>query len=151
ADAEARLSLKGLRYAMDRSLEAHENPPPPQPLPGGPVRAEDFAGAKGHKGCIHCHNVNEFRRADLKLSGKWDRDSIWVYPLPENVGVTLDVDAGDRVRAVARGSAAERAGLKAGDRLVKLNGYSVASFADASFALHKALAKGSIPLAWVRG
>lgn len=150
SDAEARISTKGLRYAMDRALEAHRSPPARQSLPGTPVRAEDYAAAKRHHGCIHCHNVNEFRRADAKAAGTWDRDSVWVYPLPENVGLTLDVDAGDRVKAVATGSAAERAGLKAGDRLAKLNGYPVASFGDATYALHKAPAKGPIPVAWVR-
>lgn len=150
-DAEARVSLKGLRYAMERALEAHRSPPETQPLAGEPVRAEDLAAAKGHRGCIHCHTVNEFRRADLKAAGKWDRDSIWVYPLPENVGITLDVDAGNLVKAVAPKSAAARAGLQPGDRVSKLNGYGVTSFADASFELHKAPAKGSIPVTWLRG
>jgi predicted metalloprotease with PDZ domain len=150
ADAEARLSLKGLRYAMDRALDAHKAPPPARPLAGTPVRAEDFGAAKRHRGCIHCHNVNEFRRADLIAAGKWDRESVWVYPLPENIGVTLDVDVGDRVKAVAPNSAAGKAGLKPADRLTALNGYPVASFADATFALHKAPPKGDIAVTWVR-
>ncbi len=148
--AESRMSTKGLRYAMDRALEAHKSPPEPHPFPGKPVRAEDFEAAKSHRGCIHCHNVNEFRRADLKALGSWDRNSIWVYPLPENVGVTLDIDVGNRVKAVAAGSAADRAGLKTGDYLAKLNGYRVSSFGDASFSLHKAPGKGPIPVSWMR-
>ena len=150
ADAEARLSLKGLRFALERALEAHQTSPAPQPPAGPPVRAEEYAAAKRHKGCIHCHNVNEFRRTDLKAAGTWDRSSIWVYPLPENIGLTLDVDAGNRVNAVRPGSPADRAGLRSGDRVTRLNGYSVASFADASYALHKASARGSIPVTWVR-
>jgi hypothetical protein len=150
ADAEARLSLKGLRYAMGRALDVHQAPPPPRLLAGRPQRAEDFLAAGRHKGCIHCHNINEFRRADLKAAGQWDRESLWVYPLPENVGITLDVDAGDRAKSVAANSAAAGAGLKPGDRLGSLNGYPVASFADASYALHKSPAKGSIPVSWVR-
>jgi serine protease Do len=150
SSAQARLSLQGLRYAMDRALDAHQNPPAPLPLAGNPVRAEDSAAARQHKGCIHCHNVNEFLRADAKAAGTWDRDSVWVYPLPENIGVTLDVDVGDRVKAVVPGSAASRAGLTPGDRLTRLNGYPVASFADASYALHKAPAKGVLPVTWVR-
>jgi hypothetical protein len=150
SDAESRISTKGLRYAMDRALETHKSPPAAKPLPGKPVRAEEYEAAKSHRGCIHCHNVNEFRRADLKAAGKWDRESVWVYPLPENVGITLDNDAGDRVNAVAAKSAAEKAGLRAGDRIAKLNGYNVASFGDAIYALHKAPAKGSIPVTWVR-
>ena len=149
-DAEGRISTKGLRFAMDRALVAHQSPPKPAPLPGKPVLAEDFAAAKSHRGCIHCHNVNEFRRADAKAAGTWDRESIWVYPLPENVGVTLGVDAGNRVKAVAKGSPADRAGLKSGDALESLNGYRVSSFGDASFALHKAPAKGEIAVTWTR-
>jgi predicted metalloprotease with PDZ domain len=150
SDAESRISTKGLRYAMDRALETHKSPPAAQPLAGKPVRAEDYAAASRHRGCIHCHNVNEFRRSDAKAAGTWDRESIWVYPLPENVGITLDNDRGDRVKVVAAGSPAEKAGIKPGDQIAKLNGYSVASFGDASYALHKAPAKGSIPVAWLR-
>ncbi len=150
SDAEARLSMKGLRHAMLRALDAHKSPPAAVAIAGRPERAEDFVAASRHKGCIHCHNINEFRRADLKAAGKWDRNSVWVYPLPENVGITLDVDSGDLVKTVSVGSAAEKSGLKSGDRLAKLNGYGVASFADASYALHKAPAKGELPVSWVR-
>jgi serine protease Do len=150
SDAEARLSTKGLRYAMDKALEAHKSPSAAQALSGKPQRAEDFAAASKHRGCIHCHNVNEFRRADLKAAGTWDRASVWVYPLPENVGIELDVDRGDLVKAIRAGSPAVKVGLKPGDRLATLNGYSVASFADAQYALHKAPAKGSIPVTWRR-
>ncbi len=150
ADAEARLSMKGLRYAMDRALDAHQSSTPPLALEDKPVRAEDYSAAKNHRGCIHCHNVSEFRRADLKNAGKWDRESVWVYPPPENVGITLDVDRGDLVKSITPGSAAEKAGLKSGDRLTRLNGYTLASFADTQYALHKAPAKGSVPLSWMR-
>lgn len=135
---------------MERALAAHQSPPRPVTLPGKPVRAEDFAAARRHNGCIHCHNVNEFRRADQRAAGTWDRESVWVYPLPENVGITLDVDAGNRVNAVAAGSPAARAGVKPGDVLARINGLPVASFADASYALHKAPAAGSIAASWLR-
>lgn len=151
SSADARISTKGLRYAMDRALDAHKATPAPRPLPGKPVLPEGFNAAKRHNGCIHCHNVNEFRRADRKAAGTWDRSEVWVYPLPENVGVTLDVDVGNRVKAVAAGSAAYRTGLRAGDHVTRLNGYSVASFADASYALHKAPARGTIPVTWTHG
>ena len=41
--------------------------------------------------------------------------------------------------------------MQAGDRLLRLNGYPVASFADVSYALHKAPKQGSIPVIWTRG
>jgi hypothetical protein len=150
ADPEGRISLKGLRYAMDRALEAHKAAPAAPALAGKPEHVEDLEGARRHRGCIHCHNVNEFRRAELQTAGKWDRNSVWVYPLPENVGLTLAVDAGDHVKAVAPDSAAAKTGLKPGDRLARLNGYPVASIGDAMYALHKAPVKGSIPVSWVR-
>ena len=152
SDAEARISLKGLRYAMDKALEVHKAPPPAvKPgKPGKPLLAEKYDAAKAHKGCIHCHNVNEFRRADAKAAGTWDRESLWVYPLPENVGVTLDVDAGNRVKAVAKDSPAAKAGLTAGDLVTHVGGRTVASFGDAIYALHKSPAAGDIPVRWTR-
>jgi hypothetical protein len=149
--AEKRLSLAGLRYAMQAALAAHHQPRRAagrQPdVPAAPRLAEAYPAAKQLKSgqCIHCHNVYEFQRDTLRSAGKWDRDMVWVYPPPENVGITLEVDRGDQVRAVAAGSAADKAGIRAGDVLRSLNGLSVASFADAQYALHRAPAKGRIP------
>lgn len=144
-----RLSLKGMRFAMEAALESHKNPPvfvPREPA----FRAEDFTAAKRTRGCIHCHNVNEYRRAELKSQGKWNRDLLWVYPLPENVGITLDVDRGNLVKSIVDGSPAAKAGIKSGDVVKQINGYSVASFADASFGLHKAPKEGTISIEWLR-
>jgi hypothetical protein len=143
-----RISLKGLRYALDQALAAHQDPPKPPPRPEKALRAEDLNAAKHHNGCIHCHNVNEFRRADAKSAGQWRRDDLWVYPLPENVGLILDVDIGNRVKAVLANSPAEKAGIKPGDFIKQINGNAVASFADATYGLHKAPAKGEIPISW---
>jgi serine protease Do len=149
-DALARISLKGLHFAMEQALQGHQNPPQPAPRPGPPQRVEDLAAAKSHRGCIHCHNVNGFRRADLKRAGQWSRDDVWAYPLAENVGLTLDVDAGNKVKAVNAQSAADKVGLKPGDLIKNINGVPVASLADASFGLHKAPAKGEAPIVWLR-
>lgn len=147
--AEGRISLKGLRHAMDRALETHKKPPTKKPA-GKPLLAEKYNAAGAHRGCIHCHNVNEFRRADRQKAGTWTRDEVWVYPLPENVGLTLDVDIDDRVNAVAKGSPADAAGVKAGDTLTRVGNVPVASFADAIYGLHKSPAAGDIPIRWTR-
>src|SRR5262249_5812753 len=73
----------------------------------------------------------------------------WVYPLPENVGLTLDKDKGNQVRTVRAASAAQRAGIRAGDVLEQINGYSINSFADAQYALHKSPIKGQVPVSWL--
>jgi len=104
---DGRLSPAGLKYAMEKALARHEagaEKPAPREKP---VHVEDYKAAKAWRnGCIHCHQVNEFRRADAKAAGTWSRDDLWVYPLPENVGVTLEVDRGNHVSKVAPGSSA---------------------------------------------
>ncbi len=150
SDPHGRISLKGLRFALEAVLETHQTPPKAQPRVDPPLRVESFAAARRLKGgCVHCHNVNEFSRSDLRAAGKWDRDSVWVYPLPENVGITLDVDHGNFIKTVKSDSAAAKVGVKSGDILKKLNGTSVASFADACYGLHKAPKSGNIPIAWL--
>jgi serine protease Do len=155
SSADSRLSLAGLKYAMQAALAAHRRavPSPPAAHAEKPLLVEDLPAAKRRRNgeCIHCHQVYEFRRAAQKESGTWRREDIWVYPLPENVGLTLEVHHGDRLRAVAADSAAGRAGLRSGDLLRTVNGQPVASFADVQYALHRAPAKGRIPISVQRG
>jgi predicted metalloprotease with PDZ domain len=152
--AENRLSLAGLHYAIQAALDAHRKDPSSKPPARSetPLLAEDYPAAKRLRPneCVHCHQVKEFRRAARQAEGAWSRDEVWVYPLPENVGLTLEVDRGDRVKSVTADSPAARAGLRPGDRLRTLNALPVASFADAQFALHRAPAKGQIPVTWER-
>jgi hypothetical protein len=151
---DERLSLAGLRHAMSAALRAHRSAGEAA-LParaGKALLAEEHPAAKRMRRgeCIHCHQVYEHRREQRRSAGLWHRDELWVYPLPENVGLTLEVDRGDQVRAVAGGSAAERAGLRAGDRLTSLNGIAVASIADAQHGLHLGPATGQVPVTWER-
>src|SRR5581483_8509082 len=89
------LSLAGLRHALTEALTAHRREPPrlePAP-PRAPRTAEQYPAAKqlSARACIHCHNVYDFRREALQAAGKWRLDEVWAYPLPENVGLALDV------------------------------------------------------------
>ena len=149
--ADDRMSLAGLRYAMQAALDAHRAEKTPAPREAAkPLLAENYPAAKNHRGCVHCHQVNEFRRESQKETGQWKRDLVWAYPLPENVGIILEVDVGNKVRSVKPGSPAAALGIRPGDHLLRLNGYPVASFADAQYALHKAPAKGTIAVAWLK-
>ncbi len=150
--AEGRLSLPGLRYAMQAALRAHRQEPTAKPAsrPQTPLLAENYPAARRERGCIHCHQVSEFRREQAKSLGQFRRDDLWIYPLPENVGLTVEVARGNRVTAVAAASPAARAGLQPGDFVQQLNGISVASFADAQYALHRGPWKGSVPITWER-
>ncbi len=153
--AERRLSLAGLAYTLRAALAMYHRDPDAQPTTTGgpPVHAEDYAAAKRLRPgeCIHCHQVSEFRRAARKEAGTFRREELWVYPLPENVGLALDVDAGNHVKSVAPGSPAAAAGLQPGDVVETINGQSVTSFADVQYALHRAPAAGEVPITWRRG
>ena len=130
-DAEARISMKGLRYAMDRALEAHKSPAAPRRVsrasrsaPRTSRRRRSTAGAST------ATTSTSSAAPTLKAAGTWDRD--------EHLGLPA---AGERRHHARRGRGqpreggrrrvppAEQAGLKPGDRLARLNGYSVASFA----------------------
>src|SRR5438046_10166299 len=104
SSAEGRLSLAGLRYALACALEAHRRKPKavPPPRKKKPLLVDDYPAARRvRRGeCIHCHQVYEFRRAKEKAEGTWTKEDVWRYPLPENVGLTLDNDQGDRVVSV---------------------------------------------------
>ena len=79
-----------------------------------PRLPENYPAAKDlpEKACIRCHQVHELRRRSLQAEGKWSLANLWVYPQPENIGVSLALDEGDRVERVKAGSAAEKMGLK---------------------------------------
>jgi serine protease Do len=113
---------------------------------------EQYPAAKRLKEtvCIHCHQVYDFRREERQAIGTWRPDEVWVYPLPENVGLTMAIDQGNRIERVRADSPAEQAGLRAGDVLQSLNGRAVASLADVQYALHRAPATGRIPATWQR-
>ena len=124
----------------------------PPPEAGKPLLAEEYPAAREQpkNACIHCHQVNEFRRAQRQAAGVWKREEIWVYPLPENVGLVLEVDRGDHVRRVVPGSAAAKIGVRTGDVVRSVNGVPVASQADFRYGLHRAPWKGKVPLVWSR-
>jgi serine protease Do len=151
-DPDSRQSLAGLRYTMQSVLEAHgraekEFAPRSQE---GTKYIRDVAGAR-RRGCFHCHNVREALDADLERKGQWERDRVWRYPLPETVGVEMEVDRGNVVKAVRAKSPAAAAGLKPGDVLRRLGGVPVHSQADVQFALDKAPKAGGVEVVWRRG
>ncbi len=152
---DARNSLKGLRYALEAALAAHRQDPEARPplTTKEPDLVERYPGAtrSGRGGCIHCHQVYELRHAQLKSAGKWAPELRWAYPLPENVGLALEVDRGNVVKQVRPGSPAARAGIEAGDKLLQLNGVAVACCADAQYGLHRAPGQGKVTISWQHG
>lgn len=148
------LTLGGLKHAMREALAAHRVEPKdgPKPEPRKPRTVEQYPAAKRLKAnaCIHCHQVYDFRREQMQEKETWTRQEIWVYPLPDNFGLTLDPEQGNRVLKVKADSSAAKAGLKEGDLLRELNGHRIASFADAQYALHKPHPQENIPVSYQR-
>lgn len=149
---DTRNSLVGLHYAMGQALKTHRQHGHDKPTLAAPVYAEKYPSARKvvRNGCIHCHQVKEIRRQEDKDAGTWKRESVWVYPLPENIGISLDPDRGNLVGTVTADAPAAKTGLKPGDILTTLNGRTVYSFADAQYTLHYAPNRGSIAVSWKR-
>jgi hypothetical protein len=166
-DNDREVSLEGFKKAIEGALEIHAGYPGnkaslagktgPAPLAKTPEafpaakgrpnvrRAEDEA--KGH-GCIHCHQVQDFEFLTKRQAGQpvADRD-LWTYPMPDVLGFPLDPKERARVAAVTPGSPAEKAGLKAGDRIQAMDGQPVISTADVQWVLHNAAEPGSVRIA----
>jgi predicted metalloprotease with PDZ domain len=152
-DPDSRQSLAGLGYTMKSVLRMHrlEKKAFAPRAEQGPRFVRDLSGPRRRRGCLHCHQVKEAIHADLRRKEQWSRDLVWRYPLPENLGFTLDVDRGNVVKAVQGGRPASTAGLKAGDIVQRLNAVPIHSFADAQFALDRAPRTGTIEAVWQRG
>ncbi len=157
-------SMASLKRAMRGALELHREYPASrdalqgkQGKPGRWRRPEDIPPLQDRRNkpttpetCIHCHMVYDAMRNTAYDEGSFDLKSIWVYPLPDNVGMVIDVDAGTQIWKVMPGSFADRAGLKAGDELISLDGQPLLSQADIQWVLHHAPAKARIPVVAVR-
>ena len=150
--ADNRHSLEGLRYTMQSVLAMHEREAKlfaPRTDTQRMV-ARDVTGWYGG-GCMHCHQVKEAIYDKLKREGNWKRDQAWRYPLPENVGVRLELDRGNVVEEILPDTPAEQVGLAPGDVIQTLGPVPIHSFADVQFALDKAPAKGTLAVTWLRG
>ena len=145
--ADARLSVAGLKHTMREVLKIHKQVRPPETHT--PLVAQDLSRNKG-KGCMHCHQVWEGLRKREKDEKRFDPESLYIYPPPEKLGLELDVTVGAKIVKVLPGSAAERAGLRAGDVLVSIDQVSIYSQGDVFWALQNAPVDGKLPLQYRR-
>jgi serine protease Do len=146
-----RQSLAGLRYTMESVLAAHAEPakifaPTAQPKA---KYLRDYLGNRAPQGgrCLHCHTVKE---RIVAAGPGWTLDQLWRFPMPDNLGLVLEVDRGDIVKTVQPKSSADMAGLKPGDRIRRVAEVPVHSQADVQYALDRAPKSGSIDLLWNR-
>jgi S1-C subfamily serine protease len=149
---DERQSLDGLHYTMQSVLAMHQRADkefaPREDAEPRYVR--QIRGGRQGRGCVHCHNVREMLNDELKRSGKWSRDLAYRYPMPDNLGVLLEVNRGNVVRQVRTDSPAARAGLQPGDVLHEMGSVPIHSIADVTFALDRAPQTGTIAVSWTR-
>lgn len=150
--SDAYNSIDGLVATMNRVLELHANYPSnkgeldgklgaPKPqssaleMPGLSNPAK-YAEQTTRSNCIHCHNIHDAEHQQAIVAGKWSPDIMYKFPLPDNVGLTIDRTNGIRITSVEPDSAASRAGLEPGEDIVRMNGQAIASIADMQWVLH---------------
>ena len=147
-NATSRISLTGLKRNMQKVLAVHKQSPRPSTRRPAPQIAGQVAGIRG--GCMHCHQAWEGLRWQARQAGKFDINMFYVYPQPKRIGLRLDVDEGNRVVAVSKGSAAERAGLQIADVITRIGKHTILSQADATWALHNAPTSGTLEIQFTR-
>ncbi|PHQ37259.1 Trx7/PDZ domain-containing (seleno)protein [Rhodopirellula bahusiensis] len=156
------VSLEGMAAALRESLKLHEAYPAnreslagktgdplefasPEKYPTLTDRPDhlDYAGQVA-KSCIHCHQIGEARRDYYWQKGQSiPEEVLHPYPHPKSIGLVLDARYPARVKSVAKGSAAAKAGFQVGDDLLSIESQPLVSMADAQWALNQIPAKGA--------
>ncbi|MCE9583498.1 MAG: PDZ domain-containing protein [Planctomycetes bacterium] len=151
-EALTRLLVDGLEE--DRAYRAagkSRTAPKARPIEEIPVFAARLLKNK-EVSCYHCHMATEAVREQSQADGKWTPDDRWLWPLPDKAGLRMDPANPAIVKEVVAGSAAAKAGLAAGDRLVSVNGTSVRTEPDVQWFLNRVPAGGGVlEVAWERG
>lgn len=150
--ADARMSRESLLQTMSEVLQAHGRIRNARPIDlPGLLRAETHSVTDksttpeeipllkdNHQGCVHCHQVQEYRLLQAYQDGQFTRRMLFGYPLPERLGLQLRRSSGHQIERLAPDSAALAAGLKPDDIIRRVNGIPIRSEYDIRWALHRA-------------
>lgn len=155
--ADSEISLEGLAAAMRGALELHagypgnrralagKQPladskyPVPEKMPslGKYKSVLDYEG-KVAGSCIHCHSIHDEPRREARNAGELlGMRTLSPWPMPSVLGFRMDPAQRATVAAVAPGTAAEAAGLRAGDTISTANRQPLLSTADLQWVLHR--------------
>lgn len=144
--ADGRLSKESLLTTMREVLDVHSRRSGQaertdfdlHPRPSKATTPEDIPLLKAaHQGCVHCHQVQEYRLLQAFHDGRFERQLVFGFPLPESVGIRFDRAHGHRISEVIAGSPAARAGLVSGDVVTRLGNVPVRSEQDLRWSLHR--------------
>lgn len=156
------VSLNALTKALQRTLELHKHyPANKSALEGKRGELQEFSSPEKYpelrakytsrlnyrgnvvQSCIHCHQIGDVQRDRYRKAGKPIPEKVlFPYPHPKTIGLTMNPEEMATVKLVRPGSAAERAGLKANDRIEELSGQPMLSTADIQWVLHRINPKG---------
>ncbi|HIC16720.1 TPA: hypothetical protein EYO77_01260, partial [Candidatus Poribacteria bacterium] len=141
-------SMVSLEKAMERVLVLHhnylrnrkslngKNHPPPHwktaaDIPGlRKRRRKQLIQPTNQKNCVHCHNIYDGWIETAYDQGTFDQQSLWIYPLPKNIGFKINVDQGNLVETILPDSLAQKAGIQAGDRIVSMKDQPIDAYAS---------------------
>lgn len=144
--AETRMSKASLLTTMREVIEAHNRRKQPpvagdlHPPPKPPTTPEEIPLlATAHQGCVHCHQVQEYRLLQSFHDGKFQPSQLFGFPLPENVGLRFDRSHGHRIMEMLPDAPASKTALKPGDVVTRVNDVPVHSEQDLRWALHRVL------------
>lgn len=161
------VSLDGFKKAIRAALELHRGYPgnkkelagktggpvtwkTPEQIPELKGKAKPADGSRG--GCVHCHQAHDGEVWSLRAGGQPIPDRrLWSYPMPSALGLKLDPREIATVTDVESGSAADTAGFRKGDAIVRMDGQPVVSIADIQWVLHAAKEPGSVKVEVDRG
>ena len=142
---ESHNTVEGLLHTMEEVLVLHEKPKAEYTRPK-PFRPEEIPAmpAYAKNTCIECHMLQTAFNAQVHKDNQFSRESLWVYPPSDNIGIKLDHKRGNVIREVVAGSFAQKAGLQTGDRVIHVNDGLVLSAADFRFILNKVESKSQL-------
>src|SRR4051812_47522358 len=130
-----RVTIDGLRKALETALEFHKGYPgnakefaakigpapkwkAPEAIPDMKARPNAVPADGTRQKCVHCHMIREAEMWTLRASKEAIPETVlWPYPMPDAVGLSMDLKERATVKSVAEGSAAEMGGFKAGDSI----------------------------------
>ncbi len=96
-------------------------------------------GPRHNNKCIHCHQVHAAEVNYLRTTRQPILDKeLWSYPMPDQLGLKFDSAERATVKTVTAGSPADKAGYRAGDKILQLEGQPIISIADVQWGLHQA-------------
>jgi predicted metalloprotease with PDZ domain len=160
-EAESHLNQKSLVRVMEQVLAMHQrgehSHSPPKFPADVPRTPEDIPTMKAmmaprkESKCIHCHDVKIAGLRDFQAKGQFKREMVFTFPPPSSTGITLNPIVQNQVDAVADGSAAAKAGVRAGDTIKSLDGGRILTLADMSWVLESYRGDASLPLELERG